>query len=582
MPMIRKSALFIVLLSLVFAYAPEGKATEKSYFLEKNNGAKIDIVRIILDCKESFPDNKSLFKKCFAVTFLEARKELKAATKTAREHCASETDERSCIGEFIAEQLISADVIVSDGETPAKEKCPMATFRYADSECLFVTVPENRKNPRSKNIEIAVMIIKPHDYKESAAYDTPLFFLHGGPGLGILESNEFFTLQDWLINDRELILFDQRGVGYSKPSFHCFPEGLSNNLYHEIYQVKDALKACYKRWSEQYDLTAYTTQESAADVDAIRKALGYDKIDILGESYGTKLAVEVAHRFPDSVRSVIFDAVVGESGEPSHKYFQNAVDDFFERCKNTRECEREYPDLKSRFLDLLVRFSENPIVAEGKNPYTDEVREVRLTDDTVFRLLYNTLLDPDYHYFGQLLTLLENQKGGVNSWLSEWAEEGPSSKTSEVFGIAHYANRCMEDVPDWNQESIISDINTTLDEPLRKYFLNIYETYFEICALWGDVTPSASEGKKKANETPVLLLSGGVDFLTPPEEVGEIESDFPNSTHLIYPDASHGTAFSELCNEEIVLDFLEDPLAEVDASCIEDQIDRFDGRIRNL
>lgn len=579
----KKLAFLIYLLALVIA-TPTSVSADRNYFKERGELIKIDIVRIILECKNDFPNNKPLFKKCFAINFLDARKRLKSAQKKANEQCELSKNQKKCVQKKIKEIALSDNTIdpvsVPGMANFVKIKCPMATFRYADMECGYVKVPENRNKDGSQEIAIAVLILKPHNFDKTGSTNPPLFYLHGGPGSGILNDNQFFSLQDWLLDSRKMIFFDQRGTGYSKPNLNCYAEGLSTNLYHTTNEIRDSLKNCYKRWSKDHDLTSYTTYESAADVEDIRKALGYEKINIIAQSYGTKLATNVALRFPNSINAMILDGVVAGNHDASHLYFQNALDEYFQACEENYKCKKEYPNLKERLLGHFKKYHENPIIVEGINPYTDEVREVTFDDRQIFGILYDSLLDQNYHSFHWLMDRLDNIGDRTKRLLKDIAEKGPSSKTSEIMGLAHYAVRCNEEVRYWNKDEIEQDILDTLEEPFQKFFLDITETYFDVCSNWDFDESKKEEILNGKSSIPVLMLSGKRDFLTPPDEIGPIQKIFTNSTHVIYPFASHGTIFSERCSKAMILDFLNNPENEISTYCRDDELDKMKRKLK--
>jgi len=183
-------------------------------------------------------------------------------------------------------------------------------------ECGYVIVPEDHRNSSSETIHLATVIFKSQD--EQSQPD-PLIFLSGGPGEKTVVHAA--PLADHLGSfnaDRDLVFFDQRGVGSSKPALEC-PEfvGALFDILDEPDPgavqriVYESLTACQERLvADGHNLALYNTAQNAADVEAIRLALGYDQVNLFGGSYGSLLAQAVMRDFPSHIRSVIIDSSV--------------------------------------------------------------------------------------------------------------------------------------------------------------------------------------------------------------------------------------------------------------------------------
>ncbi len=575
---------FVIVIAFTLAVLPVAKADE-SHFQQKGKQIKVDVVNIILECKSDFRNNDELFKKCFVVKFLDARKSLRKAKIAARNDCEGVIDEPLCRFEKIQTSIFKKDNSNDEEKIGTNDfvetKCPMATYRYAKIRCGTVTVPENRDDASSPNIELMVMVMEPHHKKEKEIIKTPLLYLHGGPGAGVLGDNLYFTIQDWLLENRTMIFFDQRGTGYSTPNLNCFAEGLSNNLINSDEQYRQRIKQCYNRLSKNHDLNSYNTYENARDIDAIRKALNYAELDILGQSYGTKLATTYAKLHPENVRSLILDGYARFYETPDYTAFQTAVDDYFTKCEEYHTCNKEFPKFRDRVYEQMQRYRDNPISATAENPYTHQVNTVTFDDGFVYGYLNYELSYPNYNWFGSLLPLIENQKGGTGSWIEELAAKGASSKTTEIQGIAHYATRCNEEVQFWDFEKIEKQMQSELDPIFQPNELSLLKNYQDICLHWqADSNPELDE--EEDIEAPTLLLSGGLDSITPMKNAEAAMNIFINGTHIVHPHAGHGTAFQEFCNEEIIEDFLKDPEVKPTNDCILDQLDRKKNMLPNF
>ena len=182
-------------------------------------------------------------------------------------------------------------------------------------QCGNLVVPENRSDPDSRMIELHVMVFG--TASRNPAPD-PLLYLAGGPGSSIVETS-LYQLPLFLrfLAERDVIVFDQRGVGASQPTLDC-PEdtkavfdSLNQRLTMEEEKALhvEAMRICRERLAEEgVDFTGYNTSENAADVRDLRKAMGIPEWNLYGVSYGTRLALATLRDYPQGIRSVILDS----------------------------------------------------------------------------------------------------------------------------------------------------------------------------------------------------------------------------------------------------------------------------------
>ena len=256
-----------------------------------------------------------------------------------------------------------------------------------DVSCGFLTVPEDRSLSQSPTIRLAVAIFKtPSSHPDP----DPVLVLGGGPGGPQLATTGPLITASNLIfvaPDRDFILLDQRGAGYSQPSLSC--------------QANESLQACHDRLvKEGINLNAYTTLESAADVHDLVRALGYQQVNLEGVSYGTRLALTVMRLFPADVRSVVLDSVLPPQVNHFTKIPHAAVrafDVLFHRCATDPHCNAAYPKLQAIFYQLVADLNTTSITFQV-TPQTGNSITVHFTgNDLVLWLrgaLYETRLIP--------------------------------------------------------------------------------------------------------------------------------------------------------------------------------------------
>ncbi len=248
--------------------------------------------------------------------------------------------------------------------------------------CGTVEVPESRLGLSNGRVTLQVAILK----TTAAEPVAPIIYLEGGPG-GSAVNGVHSWLNSALRRYADIILFDQRGTGHSLPSLNCpeFQEDLLTNANAEVL--------CRERLvREGIQLDAYTSAESAADVNDLIRALGLPEVTLYGVSYGTRLALTVMRDHSERIRSVILDSVYPPNVNGYEEQVINGVRAFevlFRDCAASRACSSAYPDLRQTFLKMIDDLNRNPMMGEDGREITgdDVVNEL-------FNLLYVTTALP--------------------------------------------------------------------------------------------------------------------------------------------------------------------------------------------
>lgn len=218
--------------------------------------------------------------------------------------------------------------------------------------CGFLSVPEDRSLPKRPILQLAVAIFKTPNPQPPP---DPIVFLSGGPGNALLVNlGPSYNLGN-LPPNRDLILLDQRGTGYSQPTLTC----LGN----------ETLQACHSRLVQSgINLNAFTTLEDAADVHDLIRALGYRQVNLEGISYGTRLALTVMRLYPADLRSVVLNS----TDPPQANVFTNlpqaaerAFTILFDGCEADHYCNLAYPRLQEVFYQDIAELNSTPITFQA-------------------------------------------------------------------------------------------------------------------------------------------------------------------------------------------------------------------------
>jgi pimeloyl-ACP methyl ester carboxylesterase len=219
--------------------------------------------------------------------------------------------------------------------------------------CGTLTVAENHAVPNGKAIQLSVLILK----GTTTVTRDPIVHLQGGPSgnyASVLGGE--FGLGTSRATGREIVFFDQRGTGESNPLLKC--------------NDNEGIPACLRRLQAAgSDLAAYNSEESARDVETLRKALGYEKLNLYGQSYGTVLAQTVMRLFPSSVRTAMLEGVSSipfDAPLPSSpKALESALGRVFEECAANAACKAAYPSPAKDFDDILLALSRAGVDPSG-------------------------------------------------------------------------------------------------------------------------------------------------------------------------------------------------------------------------
>ena len=438
-----------------------------------------------------------------------------------------------------------------------------------DLECGYVVVPENYDDPDGNQVYLAVTIVRSPG---GARFDDPVVYLEGGPGGSATADVEGWLEQPFL-NDRDLILFDQRGTGWSEPSLNCIE--MESGDEEEL----DAAQACYERLlDEGIDLTQYNSLVSAADLDVLRQALGYDEWNLLGVSYGTRLALTVMRDHPQGIRSVILDSVYPPEVDAYEEEPINGVRAFemvFAGCEADAACRRAFPDLDQTLYTLLDDLQANPVEFTYTDPWTDEEEDVYLDGvelaGAIFQALYDTATIPWIPYAIDQLTqetyeeawtlLLGGEEASDYGWPHQEDDEDLTDSEGHFYSV-----ECYEELP-FNDAAETSAMAEESDSPLIPYLMPDTDSAFEICAIWDVGAAPAIETEPVQSDISTLALAGDYDPITPPAWAQSAARYLPNSFYFEFSGVGHGVLDTE-CGQALIADFLNNPRAKPNPRCL--------------
>ena len=426
--------------------------------------------------------------------------------------------------------------------------------------CGRLSVPENREAADSRTIDLNIAVLPATN---SITEDDPLFLLAGGPGQAATEAYPLALSGFEDINStRDIVLFDQRGTGASA-GFSCAALE-DENLETEVDPAEfvSLMQTCAGQLAENADLTRYTTDDHIADLEAVREALGYEQINVYGASYGTRAAMTYARRYPEHVRTLILDAVVGPDlilFQQMPRDGQRALEMLFARCADDVACQTQFPMFEQEFTDLLDQLA-TPQEIGFTHPLSGEEEALTLTQDLFGNYIFNILYSTDLVSLLPLLVHETHTSGDFGPLITQAFMVGDSAGVN--IGLL-YTVTCAEDAPFIDMEAAKA-IQAETDFGLRA------ADFVEICAAWPETAVADDLHKPFMTDIPTLLLSGAADPVTPPSYAEAVAAALPNHLHLIVPQFGHGN-LGVGCIPKIAAQFINDgSISDLEIDCVAD------------
>jgi pimeloyl-ACP methyl ester carboxylesterase len=421
------------------------------------------------------------------------------------------------------------------------------------AQCGELTVKENPQDSHSADIQIAILrlpAISP------VAQADPLFLIQGGPGGSSIEmANQLHGFFADVRKNRDLIFVDQRGTGKSNP-LHCEKASLLDaNLPDAAQQEKqlNIMRGC----AEQYKsaLPFYTTWHAVQDLDAVRAALGYQKINLWGVSYGTRVALEYSRQFDDNTRSIILDGVAPTAialSKYSSRDMLAALKAVSNECMAQADCAEQYGNPLANAEIVYARLqaaeaSGEPVEVLYPHPRHQQASVQRLTPRAFSMLMFMALYTRDMTVLlPEMIYQAEQENYGLLAALLALISE--QSYKMNIAEAMHFSVVCNEDWP------LISASDRETTPPF--FGFNPLQDKAMICDFWPAATLPEDYWEPIRSATPALLLSGKFDPVTPQTWANQVADVLPNATALVVEGGNHGVS-TEGCMPQIVAQFIE-------------------------
>jgi pimeloyl-ACP methyl ester carboxylesterase len=483
---------------------------------------------------------------------------------------------RSLVLSVLAVALVAATAAPASAATFQPGPCaklPEPPPALETARCGTLTVPENRRTPTGRSIQLPVAILPA--VSPNPAPD-PIVYMEGGPGGPGIPSVQ--VMVDAGINrDREVIVMGERGTAYATPALIC-PEVDRFNVASAamVYDAPStgrkmaaAFKRCHDRLAaDGTDLGAFNTTENAADFADLRVALGIPEWNVYGVSYGTDLALTYMREHPEGVRSVTIDSVVPPQLARLGLFWDNAgggLTTIFKACRAQRSCRRAYPNPRGQFSRLVAKYEAHPlrarvkpVVIPGDKPEPGTKRERTVLDGGSFvnwTIGLSEFLGPNFPELLQELTDADpkTERQVLASWAaSKHAHEGVYS-----FGLQN-AVVCSEWLPYSPRGSVVKDGRKHFPAFPRSVLAQAPQFPFmrEICDIWPVPRAPAQQHRAATGSIPTLVINGSYDAVTASQVARQAAKRLTNSTFVNVPGIGHYVVPKSKCAQRVMRSFV--------------------------
>ncbi len=458
--------------------------------------------------------------------------------------------------------------------------CPFEKPPGSNVTCGYLVVPEDRTKDPSHTIRLAVAVY--HSTSDNPE-PHPVIFLQGGPGGEAVQlaAYAYNFLVTPFLPDRDFIAFDQRGTGLSEPVLECEEvtklysqdiHGLISSLTRELVYSNAFLSCNGMMKVSGINLNAYTTAASAADVKDLLTVLNYQKVNLYGASYGTRLALVIMRDYPGIVETAILDSVVPVESNLFNQYpdsIESALKALFDSCAADAECHAAYPELEAVFWDLVAELDANPVTVTTSYYPVGTITET-VTGSTLLSTILGSVKSPTF--IGTAPQSIDRIRIGDYSTLIAVQYSLPFAFEGISPGL-YISMMCHEHILATSVDELkaISTRRGVKDYAWLPFYGDA-DDLFRACQSWGSTGPLLGENEAVRSDIPSLVIAGTFDPATPPFFAQQVASQLSNSYYFEFSNQGHTpTAVDESgCAMDTVLAFLENPAVEPDRECLDD------------
>jgi pimeloyl-ACP methyl ester carboxylesterase len=427
------------------------------------------------------------------------------------------------------------------------------------AKCGTYKVWEDRAARSGRQISIDIAIVSA---RARARDPDPILIFAGGPGQGAVSlASQVMPLFMRLNDTRDVVFIDQRGTGNSNP-LDCDDEEHQplQQLFEDALPEKLVAQCLGKL---DADPRLYVTSIAVEDIDEVRAALGYDKVNLWGGSYGTRMALEYLRRHGDRVRTLVLDGVAPATMKLPLSFVTDgdaALKRLLDACDSEKHCRQVYPGLAGTIAAVRGELARRPVRAAIQDPRTGERETISVNENVFLSGLFRPL------YVAELASLLPlgiaaAAQGDFNPLLAQNLEFADDVSENLSIGM-HLSVICAEDVPRITPADMATLSGSFFGRAL-------VDDFIRACKVWPRGAVPADFYEPVRSNAPALIFSGGIDPATPPRHGAEVAAMLPNSRHFVAPQVGHGVSLRG-CAPRLIESFIRaGDAAKLDGRCLE-------------
>jgi len=468
---------------------------------------------------------------------------------------------------FIAAGLLitvqCASAVRQNGPKLVLNDCSIQGYT-GKAKCGTYEVYENRATKKGRKIALKIVLLPATSDKREP---DPLVYFAGGPGSAASDdASGIAQAFPQILAHHDMLFVDQRGTGGSHPLDCKFYDPADLQTFLGYFFPLEDVRKCRAELEPNSDLKLYVTTIAADDMDEVRAALGYERLNLFGGSYGTRAALTYLKRHPQHVRTALLHGV-----SPTDQYMpsdfaqqtERALQGVLSECLADKTCSEAFPKIKEETQAVLAQLIKGPVEVEIQKPNTTERVKLKLSRDLAAEAIRYMLYSPVPASRVPLMIHLAAQGNYVP--LTRTAVEYRRNLVGTGSNGMYLSVTCAEDLP-WIKPG-------EAERMAENTFLGDYRLrqQREACALWPRAEIERDYAQPTKSDVPVLILTGQWDPVTPPSNGDRIAKSLSNSLHVVVPSGGHGLDGLEGmdCIDHLIVDFIErGSIAGLNTECV--------------
>jgi pimeloyl-ACP methyl ester carboxylesterase len=411
------------------------------------------------------------------------------------------------------------------------------------AQCANVSVPEDYAQPNGKRVEIYVAVLPSLAQRPEP---DPLFLFAGGPGQAATDIGRLASTMNDVRKSRAIVLVDQRGTGKSK-TITCDTsdtkgkDPLAEALNADIAIVEKEWAKCLA--TMKGNPATHRTDDYIEDLEQVRKGLGYDKINVWGGSYGSRVALRYMKRYPASIRTAVLDGVAPTAlrlPDDAMIHSEAELKNALAACAASASCEKAYPNLNTTFDALLEKLRTSPQSITIAHPGTGKPVSGVVNDRALISMLWPLLYQPDTARL--IPTMINAATVGNFAPMAATLSAGGVSE-ADISPVQRFAVMCAEDM-------------LGRSSPALARFKSVADMFYGFCKNFAHGKVEAEFYEPTKSDIPTLLLSGSLDPVTPPAQGALAAKTLSQSKHVVINGLGHIVS-PHACSRRLMSKFIE-------------------------